>query len=140
MLGAWEDEWDDILREKFGVPDSMSEMGRDGGVNLVGSGQFRPSPSSADTSSWAGTFRLVDKELEQKVQAAGRRYAELGRKLYRIVVAERELKEKERREAKHERRMARKRAAAAAEESKREAGEEDLDDQEEKSSLTSGYV
>ncbi|OQV06240.1 hypothetical protein CLAIMM_10838 [Cladophialophora immunda] len=60
--------------------------------------------------SWTWALRQVDRQLEQAVQARGRQYAELGDKYWRVILKEREMKEKERRERKHARRMARKQA------------------------------
>ncbi|KAK5194273.1 hypothetical protein LTR96_010464 [Exophiala xenobiotica] len=91
LLAECEDEWDDILRQKHGVREGREELG------------------------WKQTVREVDSELEQKLAATMRKNTELSKRLWDVVLAERELKEKERREAKHERRMARKRAAGAME-------------------------
>merc|ERR1712230_203398 len=90
LLAACEDEWDDILRRQHGL-------------------------SKAEELGWAQTVREVDSQLEQKLAATMRKNTELGKRLWDVVVAERELKEKERREARHERRMARKRAAEGME-------------------------
>ncbi|OAP54249.1 hypothetical protein AYL99_11350 [Fonsecaea erecta] len=62
--------------------------------------------------SWTLALRQVDRQLEQAVHARGRQYAELGDKYWQVIVKERELKEKERKERKHARRMARKQATS----------------------------
>ncbi|KIW82623.1 hypothetical protein Z517_05650 [Fonsecaea pedrosoi CBS 271.37] len=75
--------------------------------------QNRQLPSDSPAApkvSWTLALRQVDRQLEQAVQARGRQYAELGDKYWQVVVKERELREKERRERKHARRMARKKA------------------------------
>ncbi|EXJ77359.1 hypothetical protein A1O3_09585 [Capronia epimyces CBS 606.96] len=105
-LAHHEDDWDAILyrHHKISYPEDRTPSGGTTGVD-------RPS-TAAPGGTWASTFRQVDQELEQKVQERGRKNAELGRRLWQIVLDERELKEKERKEAKHQRRMARKSAAA----------------------------
>ncbi|KIW91105.1 uncharacterized protein Z519_07999 [Cladophialophora bantiana CBS 173.52] len=62
--------------------------------------------------SWTLALRQVDRQLEQAVHTRGRQYAELGDKYWQVVLKERELKERERREKKHARRMARKQATS----------------------------
>jgi len=90
LLAACEDEWDDILQQQHGL-------------------------SKAGELGWAQTVREVDSQLEHKLAATMKKNTELGKRLWDVVLAERELKEKERREARHERRMARKRAAEGME-------------------------
>lgn len=104
-LADCEDEWDSILLRDHGIRYTKDHP-------LEGTGGPDRPPTRDQGGTWAGTFRQADHELELKVQERGRKHAELGRKLWQIVLDERELKEKERKEAKHERRMARKRAAA----------------------------
>jgi len=91
-LAECEDEWDMILQKTHGVTDTDA-AGREG---------------------WAKTFIEVDRGLERQVMARGKKYAALGKRLWEIVLAEREMKEKERKEAKRQRRMARKSAAGEA--------------------------
>jgi hypothetical protein len=68
--------------------------------------------TQASPPKWTAPLLEALREIDTKHHARGHRYAAMGKDLYRIVLEERELKEKERRAAKHERRMARKRAAA----------------------------
>ncbi|OAL34239.1 hypothetical protein AYO20_06494 [Fonsecaea nubica] len=86
---------------------------------------------AAPKASWTLALRQVDRQLEQAVQARGRQYAELGDKYWQVVVKERELREKERRERKHARRMARKKATDI---SKTDEGNEPV------SSVSSGFI
>ncbi|KAL2410607.1 hypothetical protein ABEF95_002752 [Exophiala dermatitidis] len=105
-LADTEDDWDAILYRQHGVKYPSDKL-------LKGTIGLDRLPAATNGGTWGGTFREADQELEQKVQDRGRKHDELGRRLWQIVMDERELKEKERREAKHNRRMARKRAAAA---------------------------
>lgn len=95
-LAECEDDWDHIIRAHHGIDERQS------------SGRNRHAPEA----TWRQTFVDADADLEHKFVDRQRKHADLGRRLWQIVLAERELKEKERREAKHERRMARKKAAA----------------------------
>ncbi|ETI21930.1 hypothetical protein G647_06000 [Cladophialophora carrionii CBS 160.54] len=62
--------------------------------------------------SWATHLREVDRGLELAVLERGKQYALLGERYWReVVVKERELREQERKERKHARRMARKQAS-----------------------------
>ncbi|KIW13121.1 hypothetical protein PV08_08308 [Exophiala spinifera] len=88
-LAECEDEWDDIVQTRHGVKKGVEE---------------------AEEGKWVQSIRDADAHLEKRLAEQMRRNTELSGKFHEIVVAERELKEKERREAKHQRRMARKRA------------------------------
>ncbi|EXJ82139.1 hypothetical protein A1O1_08208 [Capronia coronata CBS 617.96] len=104
-LADCEDDWDAILyRDHRIIPPGDKLLKGTVGVDRALAG--------SQGGTWAGTFRQADQELELKAHERGRKHAELGRKLWQIVLDERELKEKERREAKHQRRMARKSAVA----------------------------
>jgi hypothetical protein len=125
-LAECEDEWDEILRREHGIVDEEEAAGGGGGGGEASDGHGHHAPSdyfvpfgqqqslssssvkqSNTSDTWAGTFRAADKELEGQVLARGRKHADLGRKLWQVVLAERELKEKERKEARYLRRMAR---------------------------------
>ncbi|KIV78641.1 hypothetical protein PV11_06274 [Exophiala sideris] len=93
-LAECEDDWDHIIRKHHGIDDAKA-----------------PGRSTSDQATWRQTFVDADHELTDKYVDQQRKHADLGKRLWQIVLAERELKEKERREAKHERRMARKQAA-----------------------------
>ncbi|KIX95206.1 uncharacterized protein Z520_09122 [Fonsecaea multimorphosa CBS 102226] len=72
----------------------------------------RSSPAATPGGSWTLALRQVDRQLELAVQARGRQYAELGDKYWQVILKERALKEMERRERKHARRIARKQATS----------------------------
>ncbi|KAI1616048.1 hypothetical protein EDD36DRAFT_414959 [Exophiala viscosa] len=94
-LAECEDDWDHILSKRHGIGDAKA-LGR----------------NKNHEATWRQTFVDADNELTDKYIDQQRKHAHLGKRLWQIVLAERDLKEKERREAKHERRMARKKAAA----------------------------
>lgn len=96
-LAECEDEWDMILQRQHGIRDADASE-EDSSVGLG------PLRRAGGAGSWAKTFVDVDKDLEQQVMARGRKYATLGKRLWEVVLAEREMKEKERKEAKRLRR------------------------------------
>lgn len=86
-LAEREDEWDVILEREHGIGDHNDDDGP--------SKPRRESSTSRERDSWAGTIRRVDRQLERDVHARGHKYAEMGRKLWQVVLAERAQKEKE---------------------------------------------
>ncbi|KAL6251004.1 hypothetical protein RBB50_001212 [Rhinocladiella similis] len=89
-LAECEDEWDDIMQARHGVEKGVEE-------------------------NWVQSIRDADAHLEKRLAEQMRKNTELSGKFFEIVLAERELKEKERKEAMHQRRMAKKRSRALEE-------------------------
>ena len=128
-IAEWEDEWDGIVARHGGVEvedgvdeereeqkglDFRSESGRRIYYYdpLNGAGQGRGSMVSKPRISWATHLREEGRAVQVAVMERGKKYAELGdRYFHEVIVKERELKERERKEGKHARRMARKQAA-----------------------------
>ncbi|KIW99676.1 uncharacterized protein Z518_11089 [Rhinocladiella mackenziei CBS 650.93] len=105
-LAECEDEWDMILREEHGVLEpGAHEEDNDGSSESLGTGEGE--------TTWAATIRAADMGIAKKVMARNRQNAEMGAKLWQVVLRERELKEQERREAKRQRRNERRIAAVA---------------------------
>jgi hypothetical protein len=109
IIAQWEDEWDEIVA---GL--KAEEQAR-------GKGNVRP-PLDSDgrkeaggpEASWKHEMVVAEGELYQQIKRNDWKNAEMGRKMWEIVVKERELAAQEKREAKIQRRIERKAAAAAA--------------------------
>jgi len=98
--------------------------------------QQRTNPLSENRISWTTHLREVDRFLEKAVLERGKQYALLGDRLFHeVVVKERELKEQERKEKKHTRRMARKQAGSIFGVERDEEGQA-----EQPSSIASGFI
>jgi hypothetical protein len=125
-IGEAEDQWDRLLARHEGIisdePDTAEEdlaldenesgprIRRVQTQGLVSSDSAARGVQSASSSdnSWTKDMREVDQGVYVAVLKRGKNYAELGAKYWKeVIFRERELKEKERREAKHARRMAR---------------------------------
>ena len=108
VIAQWEDEWDEIVAEQ-----KAAEQAR-------GRGKVR-SPRDSDgreeaggvEASWKHEIVVAEGELYQQIKLSDWKNAELGRKMWEIVVKERELAAQEKREAKIQRRIERKVATAA---------------------------
>lgn len=88
--------------------------------------------------SWTAQTRHVDHVLADAVKERGRQYTLLGERYWNeVVLKEREMREAERREKKHQRRMARKTALGVF---FSEDGAKEGSDSSETSSVTSGYI
>jgi hypothetical protein len=161
-LAQLEDEWDEILAKSEGiisedeaevVSSGKEEEGSDAGTvwprfsfydpMKAGSDdassfwqQQETSPLSNNRISWTTHLRQVDRFLEKAVLERGKQYALLGDRLFHeVIVKERELKEQERKEKKHTRRMARKQAESIF------GAEGDGESQvEQPSSVASGFI
>lgn len=98
-MAEHEDVWDELIQQHWG---------NDSG----GSTQTQASHVEDDlmTGSWQDAYHLTTREIEAARHERDRKNTAMGERLYKVLVDERELKEKERRAAKHERRMAKKRA------------------------------
>jgi hypothetical protein len=109
VIAQWEDEWDEIVARQM-----AEKHGR-------GKGKLR-SPRDSDggeeaggcEASWKHEMVVAEGELYRQIKESDRKNAEMGRKMWEIVVKERELAAQEKREAKIQRRIERKAAAAAA--------------------------
>ncbi|KIW67708.1 hypothetical protein PV04_06940 [Phialophora macrospora] len=163
QIAEWEDEWDSILAREGNIAD---DDGGRGGLVEGEEGQrsanshvpgtkiryYDPHNDGASTTpkqqpgsgfkpriSWATHLRQVDRMLELAVMERGKQYALLGdRYWHEVVVKERELKEQERKERKHARRMARKQASSifGAEGEFSDPADQDL----QPSSVSSGFI
>ena len=105
-FAANEDNWD-LLVKKFGMEDIGDRP------NTIGGGVpgiF--SDDAFDRGSWQDSFTLALYEYRAAHRREETRSKEFGERLYNVLKEERDLRERERREAKHERRMERKRAQA----------------------------
>jgi hypothetical protein len=108
VIAQWEDEWDEIV---------AGQMAEEHGQ---GNGKVR-SPRDSDgregaggrEASWKHEMVVAEGELYQQIKQSDWKNAEMGRKMWEIVVKERELAAQEKREAKIQRRIERKAAAAA---------------------------
>lgn len=118
QLAESEDQWEDILARDHG-----ETVCRDRDSDRT----------QAPSETYAATTRQADFELWRAFIARGKKHTQLGQKLWKVVLAERELKEKERREAKHARRMARKKATG-------ELARGQEDPLNETSSVASGFI
>ncbi|OCT52155.1 hypothetical protein CLCR_08718 [Cladophialophora carrionii] len=110
----------DLLAERDGVQRSAKSHNPRGTTRyyhrpVEGAGtspKQHPSSGFKPRISWATHLREVDRGLELAVLERGKQYAVLGERYWHeVVVKERELREQERKERKHARRMARKQAS-----------------------------
>lgn len=103
-LAETEDSWDALMKE-HGIDENPQPPKRT-------QREFdQPSPAaSAARVSWQETFSMATREVRMTSKARQSQNRAMGEKLFKVLKEERELREKERRAAKHERRMARKRA------------------------------
>jgi hypothetical protein len=109
VIAQWEDEWDKIVAGQ-----EAEEQGR--GKGKVGSP--RDSDGGKEVggreASWKYEVVVAEGELYRQIKEGDWKNAEMGRKMWEIVVKERELAAQEKREAKIQRRIERKAAAASA--------------------------
>ncbi len=116
-VAEWEDEWDDI------VEDQAADERRPNHYNTApwqwsyGSGKVDRSEST-----WSYEVQVAENEVMQTIRAEDRYYADMGKKMWEVVIKERELAAQEKREAKAQKRIERKAAVAAAAEAPRTAG------------------
>jgi hypothetical protein len=145
-IGEAEDQWDLLLAGHEGIVsderDSTEEKpstdGNESGLRIrfvsSDSATRGVQSSPAGNVSWTKDMREVDQGVYAAVLKRGKDYAELGAKYWKeVILPERELKEKERREAKHARRMARKGLPLGG-------GWSDPEREQPGSSLDSGYL
>jgi hypothetical protein len=109
VIAQWEDEWDDVVEAQMAEEHCQAQ------------GQLKPREESKGPAefygreeSWRHEVVVAESELYRKIKESDWNNAELGRKMWEIVVKERELAAQEKREAKIQRRIERKAAAAAA--------------------------
>jgi hypothetical protein len=109
VFAQWEDEWDGIVEAQTVEEHCQTQS------------KLTPSQASEGDAgdgvreeSWKHEIVLAEGELYRQIKESGMKNAELGRKMWEIVVKERELAAQEKREAKIQRRIQRKAAAAAA--------------------------
>ena len=113
-IGGWEDEWDDLVEgrghqpgvENTGGMPSLVLRGDDGNGNLNGSVE----------PSWSEGPLQIEHELMTQINEKDRKHTEMGRKMWDVVVKERELAQQEKEDAKIQRKAARM-AVRATEES-----------------------
>ncbi|KAJ9607497.1 Cytosolic Fe-S cluster assembly factor nar1 [Cladophialophora chaetospira] len=111
-IAEWEDEWDRILADKAGIRDDDGDREGQRLNQRVQGTKIRFYELQRHENSWTTQLHEVDHSLKGAVMDRGKQYALLGdRYWHEVVVKERELKENERKEKKHERRMARKAAS-----------------------------
>ena len=103
-LAETEDGWDELMK-KHGIYENPhpSKIAQGGFVQRV------LAAGAADVT-WEDAFLRATREVQNASKAHDIQNRAMGQKLYKVLREERELREKERRAAKHERRMERKRA------------------------------
>ena len=117
-LAQCEDDWDQIVQEHFGIDeDEEAEAELTPPPPPLTDGQrqqrnqaSRSTDRSKSPNSWTRMWIKAARDVEKAYAARQKQQFEMGRKLYQVLKDERDLRETERRAAKHERRMARKRA------------------------------
>ena len=109
VIAQWEDEWDEIVAGQM-----AEEHGR--GKGKLRSPRDLSGREKVDDreASWKHEMVVAEGELYRQIKESDWKNAEMGRKMWEIVVKERELAAQEKREAKIQRRIERKAAAAAA--------------------------
>jgi hypothetical protein len=108
-IAQWEDEWDEAVQAQVAQEQGTRQSQLKLVEKLEGSGE-----ASGQEASWTYEVVSADRKLCRQIKENDRKNAELGRTMWEIVVKERELAAKEKREAKIQRRIERKAAAAAA--------------------------
>lgn len=103
-LAETEDGWDELMKE-HGIDENPPQPK----ITRRGSNQ-RDLADAAAHVTWEEAFSMASREVMMVSRAHESQNRAMGQKLYKVLKAERELREKERRAAKHERRMERKRA------------------------------
>ena len=108
VIAQWEDEWDDFvetqLAEERGLVEDKLECAQEPKSSAIYDGQ---------EESWRREVVIAERDIRQQIKEYDRKNAEMGRKMWAIVVKERELAAQEKRQAKIQRRIERKAAAPA---------------------------
>lgn len=118
-LAKTEDIWDHILKKQFGIvaPGDEPQPATQHASNPT---TYRPindksggngrDESNQVFPTWLGTVKDTIVYLNKAFRRQQRQRFDMGKRLFKVYEAERDMKEEERRAAKHERRMARKKA------------------------------
>lgn len=109
VIADWEDEWDDLVEAQVIQERAGAINGKDNWQWQYGSDKL---VSSEET--WGHEVKLADQLLTKKIRLKDWKNAEMGRKMWDIVVEERKLATRESRDAKIQRRLENKAATAAA--------------------------
>lgn len=104
LLAATEDDWDELLKE-LGIEQDPHEPNT---TRRAFARKFSDDPFGPVT--WQDSFSSAIFKIRAAYKKEEMRNKVFGEKLYNVLREERDLREKERRAAKHERRMERKRA------------------------------
>jgi len=108
-IAEWEDDWDDIVEAQMVDERTPKQYKTTSWQWSYGSGKVE---NSEDT--WSYEVQMAEEEVMQKIRTEDRYYAEMGKKMWDIVVKERELAAQEESQDKIQRRIERKAAAAMA--------------------------
>jgi hypothetical protein len=108
VIAQWEDEWDEIVAEL-----KAEEQGQGRGKVRLPRDSDAGEEAGGREASWKHEMVVAEGELYQQIKESDWKNAEMGRKMWEIVVKERELAAQEKREAKIQRRIERKATAAA---------------------------
>jgi hypothetical protein len=109
VIAQWEDEWDEIVEAQMAKEQCQGE-GKLRSVQETGGSV----EDDIRKESWSDECLIAEAELYRQIKQSDWNNAEMGRKMWEIVVKERELAAQEKREAKIQRRIERKAAAVAA--------------------------
>ncbi|KIV88407.1 hypothetical protein PV10_08092 [Exophiala mesophila] len=120
-LAETEDDWDQIVQDHFGIDEDQVAEAELTSPPLPTNGQWqqhrqqrnqasRNTDRTKSPDSWTRTWTKAVRDVGKAYAERQKQQFEMGRKLYQVFKDERDLRETERRAAKHERRMARKRA------------------------------
>lgn len=106
QLAETEDAWDELIEEI-----KVNESAPWGARRAVSTDSHTDDLEDGTTHvTWHEAFDMATHYVQDSRKALERKNKVMGEKLFNVLVKEREMKEEERRAAKHERRMARKRA------------------------------
>lgn len=96
-LAEWEDRWDYIVEKEHGILD-----GQHGTPQLDGC--VRATNVSSDGKSWTQVLRVTGEEICGKIKASNEKNAEMGKRMWEVVVKEKELAKQEKIQQRSERR------------------------------------
>ena len=108
ITAQWEDQWDELVEAQMAKEQSQVEHKRRSTKEF-----HRFAEEDSREASWGHEVVIAERELYQQIRQSDEKNVELGRKMWEIVVKERELAAQEKREAKIQRRIQRKAAAAS---------------------------
>ena len=104
-IAEWEDDWDEIVEAQAADERTLKLYNTPSWQWPYGSGKVERSEET-----WSHEPHMAETEVMQRIRDEDRYYADLGKKMWEVVVKERELAVQEKREAKIQKRTDRKAA------------------------------